>query len=451
MEIYNEYGAGRYGENIWDIGSWTSDIVWKEAHLRRYFDNLSFLECIENIVDLAETYFTTVVEVFTEEDEEGVEYDFSYLDIIILLTEEYLYGHFFQVITPLQELSMLEILCSYFQNKPLDPIRYFVFDCLFGLPNETSALQKGLLEHKTTLMSKLTSMAVGTRCGNLLNCVAVWFHTYGSRNRRAATVAFSVVNDYFFVCPEASEAVSELINVAPVFAYQLLVALANYYKCQEEEKEEGEEKEKEDKEEKKPELPPVQLIEIISEWIIEKPRFCQVKIPALFLRLPSIHNFDFSRQDNVFRHCPILALLRWCLLEPLLPNDIKDTKKSLLAYSKLMYGFLGYFSMQRKIEIDKMENPDDLEPGELSDEELGELELMTKEDVTFLTHSLRLLLEKYQNADEATKTVSVDRLVQVIQICKWAGCVPITLKDLKGLFIDIPRTPLLSCVLKVQK
>ena len=447
MEIYNEYGAGRYGENIWDVGSWTTDINWKEAHLRRYFDNLSFLECIENILDLAETYFTTVYEVFNEEEEEGVEYDFPYLDVIILLTEEYLYGHFFQVITPLQELSMLEILCSYFQNKPLDPIRYFVFDCLFGLPNETSELQKGLLGHKTNLMSKLTSMAVGTRCGNLLNCVAVWFHTYGSRNRRAATVAFSVVNDYFFVCPEASEAVSELINVAPVFAYQLLVALENYYKSQE-----GEKEEREDGEEKKPELPPLQLVEIISEWIIEKPRFCQVKIPVLFLRLPSIHNFDFLKRDNVFRLCPIMALLRWCLVEPLLPkSNFEDNGKSLLAYSKLMYGFLGYFSMQRKIEMAKMDNPDDLEPGELSDEEFGEAELMTKEDVAFLTHSLRLLLEKYKNTDKATKATSVDRLVQVIQICKWAGCVPITLKDLKGLFVDIPRTPLLSCVLKAQK
>ena len=444
MEIYNKFGPGRCGENIWDVGSWTTDIVWKEAHLRRYFDGLSFLECIENIVDLAETYFTTVVEVFNEDVEDGVEYDFPYLDIVILLAEEYLYGHFFQVITPLQELSMLEILCSYFQNNPLDPIRYFVFDCLFGLPNETSVLQKGLLEHKTNLMSKLTSMAVGTRCGNLLNCVAVWFHTYGSQNKRAATVAFSVINDYFFVCPEASQAVAELINVAPVFAYQLLVALASYYKSQE-----GEEEKK--GEESKTKLPPVQLIDIISEWIIEKPRFCQVKIPPLFVRLPSIHNFDFSRKENFFRLCPILALLRWCLVEPLLFYETEESNKSLIAYSKLLYGFLGYFSMQRKVEISKMDNPDDLEPGELSDEELGEVELMTKEDVAFLTHSMRLFLTKYSTVDEATKTVSVDRLVQIVQISKWAGCVPLTLKDIKGLFVDIPRTPLLGCVLKHQK
>jgi len=440
MEKFVEYSPGGYGENIWDISSWTTDINWKDAHLRRHFDNLTFLECIRDIVDLSETYFQSAYEVFSEEEEEGVEYDFPYLDIIVLLTEEYLYGHFFQVITPLQELSMLEILCSYFQNKPLDPIRYFVFDCLFGFPNETSELQKGLLGHKTTLMSKLTSMAVGTRCGNLLNCVAVWFHTYGSQNRRAAKVAFSVVNDYFLVCPEASGAVADLIDVAPVFAYQFLVALASYYKYQENDKS------------NKHNLPPTALIEIVSEWIIEKPRFCVVKIPSLFLRLPSIHNFDFSRQDSLFRFCPILSTMRWCLLDPLVKKHTEEeTKKSMLAYSKLLYSFLSYISMQRKIEINKIDNPDDLEPGELSDEETGEVELMTKEDVAFLIHSLRLLLERYANVDDSMKKISVDRLVQIVQVSKWAGCTSATIKDLKGYFIDIPKTTLLISVLKSQK
>ena len=343
------------------------------------------------------------------------------------------------MITPLQELSMLEILCSYFQNKPLDPVRYFVFDCLFGLPNETSELQKGLLGHKTTLMSKLTSMAVGTRCGNLLNCVAVWLHTYGSQNRRAAKVAFSVVNDYFLVCPEASGAVADLIDVAPVFAYQFLVALASYYKSQENDKS------------NKHNLPPTALIEIVSEWIIEKPRFCVVKIPALFLQLPSIHNFDFSRQDNLFRFCPIFSTLHWCLLDPLVRKQDKDDKKSMVAYSKLLYGFLSYISIQRKVEINKIDNPDDLEPGELSDEETGEVELMTKEDVAFLIHSLRLLLEKYTDVEDTMKKISVDRLVQVVQVSKWAGCTTTTIKDLKGYFIDIPKTTLLTSVLKSQK
>jgi len=440
MEVYKGFGSRRYGENIWDISSWTTDIHWKEAYLRRHFENLSFLDCIKDIIDLAETYFTSVYEAFTEEDEEGVEYDFPYLDIIILLTEEYLYGHFFQSISPLQELSMLEIMCSYFQNKPLDPIRYFVFDCLFGFPNEITELQKNLLDHKTNLMSKLTSMAVGTRCGNLLNCIAVWFYTYGSENSRAAKVAFSIVNDYFLVCPESSKAVADLINVAPVFAYQLVVALANYYKS-----------EGQDGKERKHKLPPTHFVEIVADWIVEKPRFCIVKIPPLFLRLPSSHNFIFTK-EKLFRLCPILSLLQWCLLEPLISKIKKEESKQIsLAYSKLVYGFVSYFSMQRKIEVDKIENPDDLEPGELSDEEFGEVELMTKEDVAFLTHSLRLLLEKYANIDDGSKHVSVDRLVQVIQISRWAGCVPVTVKDLKGLLIDIPKTVLLKSILKPQK
>jgi len=154
----------------------------------------------------------------------------------------------------------------------------------------------------------------------------------------------------------------------------------------------------------------------------------------------------------LFRFCPILSTMRWCLLDPLVKKHTEEeTKKSMLAYSKLLYSFLSYISMQRKVEINKIDNPDDLEPGELSDEETGEVELMTKEDVAFLIHSLRLLLERYANVDDSMKKISVDRLVQIVQVSKWAGCTSATIKDLKGYFIDIPKTTLLISVLKSQK
>ena len=80
------------------------------------------------------------------------------------------------------------------------------------------------------IMCKLTSMAIGTGCGNVLNCVAVWLHTYGSYHGHASKVAYSIVNDYCFICPKAIGAVKDLIDVSPVFAHQWLIALSNYYK-----------------------------------------------------------------------------------------------------------------------------------------------------------------------------------------------------------------------------
>ena len=96
------------------------------------------------MVDLCNEYFEAVYTKY-EEDEEGAEMQFSCLDILVLMMEEYIYGPFYEYVSPIQELQIMEIFCSYFQEKPLDPIRYFVFDCLFGLPVENLEIQKGLM------------------------------------------------------------------------------------------------------------------------------------------------------------------------------------------------------------------------------------------------------------------------------------------------------------------
>ena len=85
-------------------------------------------------------------------------------------------------------------------------------------------------DHKMNIMCKLSSMAIGTGCGHILNCVAVWFHTYGSHYGRASRLAHSIVNDYCFICPKAIGAVKDLIDVSPVFSHQWLIALSDYHK-----------------------------------------------------------------------------------------------------------------------------------------------------------------------------------------------------------------------------
>ena len=80
-----------------------------------------------------------------------------------------------------------------------------------------------------SLMCKLSSMAVGTACGNVLNCIAVWMHSYGSQLGRGARVAYFIVNDYCYICPKAIDAVKNVVNVSPVFAYQFIVALSRHY------------------------------------------------------------------------------------------------------------------------------------------------------------------------------------------------------------------------------
>lgn len=425
------------GENIWDISSWTGDIHWKDAHLHRHFDALQFSDAIKDVVDLAETYFQSVYDRYSE-DEHSSEFTFPYLDILVLITEEYLCGQFFHSVTPLQELQLLELLCRYFQDNKLDPVRYFVFDCLFGLPSENLDLQRSLIDHKLSIICKLASIAISAACGNVLNCIAVWMHTYGSQHHRASKIASTVVNDYFYICPKAIHAVKDLINVSPVFAYQFIIALSDYYK------------EKSSEKDSSNSLPPGMFVNVVSDWIIEKANFCLLNIPRVFLELPSVHKFNSNSRVSLFRSCPLFSFMEWTLIHPLVKDKSDTHKEDTIAYSKLHYGFLTYISSQKKGDLNPSDDSDDLEPGELLEEEVN-IELLNKADVFYLINCAVKNIDTYADSNLDNKEECINRLIQVLQVSKWSGCMAVQLKQLKPLLTNLPQTKLVDDFLTANR
>ena len=137
----------------------------------------------------------------------------------------------------------------------------------------------------------------------------------------------------------------------------------------------------------KNQIPPTLLMNVVADWIIEQPNFCAVKIPRVFLELPSIHKYVILPQDSAFKLWPLFAFVEWCLLEPLVSKN-----NSSVVYSMLHYGFLNYMSMQKKVQTVLTENSDDLEPGELLEENDG-IELLSQSDVIYLVGKLQQMLD----------------------------------------------------------
>lgn len=75
---------------------------------------------------------------------------------------------FFQRMSALQELQLLEIMCSCFQEQSRDTVRQLMFSALFSLQcNQADESRMGLL-------GKLVSMAIAVGRVPILECSATW-------------------------------------------------------------------------------------------------------------------------------------------------------------------------------------------------------------------------------------------------------------------------------------
>lgn len=67
-----------------------------------------------------------------------------------------------------QELQLLEIMCSYFQEQSKDAIRQVIFSALFSLQGNKAD------ESRMAMLGKLVSMAIAVCRVPILECAAVW-------------------------------------------------------------------------------------------------------------------------------------------------------------------------------------------------------------------------------------------------------------------------------------
>lgn len=74
----------------------------------------------------------------------------------------------FQRMTALQELQLLEIMCSCFQEQSRDAVRQLMFSALFGLQGNQAD------ESRMALLGKLVSMAIAVGRVPILECAATW-------------------------------------------------------------------------------------------------------------------------------------------------------------------------------------------------------------------------------------------------------------------------------------
>lgn len=196
-------------------------------------------------------------------------------------------GHHSRKLSALHELQLLEMISSCLQEAP-EYSCFAVFSSIFGGHVQPA---------KTSLMTKLVSMAISISCSAVLGCVALWMQEHGSQSQPVCDLAEKLVSDYCLLYPNINPAFRRLPQISSLFTCNLVTALTTIYPYTDSSK-----------------SPPLGLLESIVDWISDDPCLCSDSVRLVRIR----SNYT----------CPISGLMRWCILGPLVTSTLETSAKS---------------------------------------------------------------------------------------------------------------------------
>ncbi|XP_024862580.1 uncharacterized protein C7orf26 homolog isoform X2 [Kryptolebias marmoratus] len=316
----------------------------------------------------------------------------------------------------LQELQLLEIMCSCFQEQSRDTVRQLMFSALFSLQGNQAD------ESRMVLLGKLVSMAVAMGRVPILECAASWLQ----RTHRVYCVRLAqvLVDDYCSMVPGSVPTLQNIHSMSPRFCCQFITAVTTLYDLSSEL------------------TPPLELLQMIVSWIQDDPRLVLIT----FLNTPLSGSQPISSLDVT----PLGGLVRWCVKAPLAYK--RDKKQALTDGSsdgepdpRPLFSALHLSVLQVFMLLPNILNEKGL---------FGLLPLLQMESVAALTSDLSRLLDQADKhthtsqADaQASSQLALDRLAQALQVAMASGALLCSREDLRAICSRLPHNNLLQLVL----
>ncbi|XP_004567244.1 integrator complex subunit 15 [Maylandia zebra] len=317
----------------------------------------------------------------------------------------------------LQELQLLEIMCSCFQEQSRDAVRQLMFAALFNLQGNQAD------ESRMALLGKLVSMAIAVGRVPILECAATWLQ----RTHRVYCVRLAqvLVDDYCSMVPGSVPTLQNIHSASPRFCCQFITAVTTLYDFTSEEL-----------------TPPLELLQMIVSWIQDDPHLVLIT----FLNSPISGSQPITSLDVT----PLGGLVRWCIKAPLVYS--RDKKQALTNGSSENEPEVGPLFSALHLSVLQVLM---LLPNILNEKGLfGRLALLQMESLAALTSDLSRLLDQ---ADKHTHTSSadtlalsqlaLDRLAQALQVAMASGALLCSREDLRAICSRLPHNNLLQLVL----
>ncbi|XP_057713410.1 integrator complex subunit 15 [Corythoichthys intestinalis] len=317
----------------------------------------------------------------------------------------------------LQELQLLEIMCSCFQEQSRDTVRHLMFSALFSLQGNQAD------DNRMGLLGKLVSMAVAVGRVPILECAATWLQ----RTHRVYCVRLAqvLVDDYCSMMPGSVPTLQNIHSASPRFCCQFLTAVATLYDFTSEEL-----------------IPPLELLQMIVSWIQDDPHLVLVN----FLNAPLSGSQPITSLDVT----PLGGLVHWCVKAPLgyrrdkklasPHSSCKHEQEVADLFSALHLSVLQVFMLL---------------PNILNEKGIfGRLALLQMDSLASLTSDLsRQLDQADKHAHRSTADIhaltqlALDRLAQALQVAMANGALLCSREDLRAICSRLPHNNLLQLVL----
>lgn len=357
-------------------------------------------------------------------------------------------------LTAIQELQLLDILCTYFQECKNSSLFRQMFYRLFPLDLSP-------MSYRTLVLCKSVSLAIAANSALLLTCVAEWLnqdllanssdtgHLPGLTN----SIATTIVQDYCLLQSVTPKGLTNIASTSPEFACFFVRALTQMFDMK-----------------GSPQYsfgsPPARLLHAVTDWVADNPSLLRtsISVPA---------NTPSHRKQHL-ETAPLLGLVRWCVKAPLIAlacgkmlKKIEDCAKnaSLISSAKTQLTLSPVFSRLHLAILSCLL----LQVGDVHSLHSAKpyLEPFTMSQMVLLAQEL-MTLERQMQADSASVRqasppdssneiaaslqiadclqVSIDRFAQTLQVAKATNSLHSQPGDLTHLQSVLPSNALLQVV-----
>lgn len=125
-------------------------------------------------------------------------------------------------LTSLDQLQLIDALYDFLNSTANETSRNAVFLSLFSGTTATM---------RSTVLSKLVSIAIGVPSPPILISASTWMQQLGNTSPNSIQLAKALVKDYFILAPNTVPKLKILPKIAPQFTANFLTAVANIYFC----------------------------------------------------------------------------------------------------------------------------------------------------------------------------------------------------------------------------